>query len=64
MPIWRRILCVAIGAPLAIAGVWLFGTLQEGPTHSYLLYGTALTLVLIGGLLALSGLLPSLMRDY
>lgn len=59
MPLWRRALCICIGAPLGISGASLLSVAGSGPGMM-----PGLLLLALGGLLAFSGLSPRATRDY
>lgn len=64
MPWWRRLLCVLIGAPLALAGIQFCLELRDGGSHAPLFWGSALVMSALGALLVLSGISPSAARGY
>jgi hypothetical protein len=58
MPWWRRILCIAIGSPMGLSGLFL---LVEGSRRMVI---PGAFLLGVGALLAFSGINPSATRDY
>ena len=58
MPLWRRLLCILVGLPIAIGGL----SLLSGGSLRFLI--PAAFLFFLGGLLAMSGIVPSRTRDY
>jgi hypothetical protein len=64
MPWWRRLLCIATGAPVGLFGLQLITNLEPGMHRPVLFYGAALILIALGALLVLSGLTPKIMNRY